>query len=216
MNHTISYHDVSRETFEETDYILNLLGVRIENYIDQLIWWNHKINLISRNVSRETIRAHIRHSLLLTQFEAYKQCDLIVDAGTGGGLPGIPLAIANPTKTFVLNDIIAKKALAVRQMAKKLNLTNTMIEQGSIEKIKIEKPFLLISKHAFKLNDLIKFTLKLPWNGIVMYKSIDFEEELNGVSQPLHIKAWNLATDPEDSFYKGKGLIIIKHKTNAT
>lgn len=204
----ITHHTVSRETFNETDRLFENHSSRLEKYLDQLLWWNQRVNLVSRNVSRETVLKHIRHSLLLSQFETFQSASVIVDAGTGGGLPGIPLAITHTNKEFILNDIVSKKCLATKQMIQKLELKNVGTIDGLIENIEQESSFLLISKHAFKINDLYEMTAHLPWNNIVFYKGLNFEDELEGIKDSLKIKVYDLSEESE--FYEDKALVFVK------
>lgn len=203
----LSRHNVSRETFSKVDDLIESNHTILESYLEQLLWWNKRLNLVSRDVSRGTLWEHIRHSLLLTQFGVYRDADLVVDAGTGGGLPGIPLAIASPQKEFLLNDIISKKVIAVRQMVQKLRLENIHCEDCSIENLDTDVPFLLVSKHAFKINELWQIVNKKPWKSMVFYKGLDFEEELKGIENTLIIDSYNLSAGTE--FYRGKTLVFI-------
>lgn len=208
----ISLHTVSRETFSRVDQLINQHQDKLQTYLEQLLWWNRRVNLVSRDVSRETVWKHIRHSLLLSQFEAFQSAHIIIDAGTGGGLPGLPLALTHPDKHFVLNDLVTKKCLAIKQIAKKLELQNLAIVDGSIEQFTYEQPFLLISKHAFKIDQLYKMTSSLPWSTMVFYKGADFQQELEELpqSEPLHIESYDL---PEASeFYRGKVLVFLSRK----
>lgn len=192
------------------DFVSKLISdhqKELEDYQEQLLWWNQRINLVSRSVSRETVWEHIRHSLILSQFSVFKKAHIIVDAGTGGGLPGIPLAITHPKKQFLLNDLVSKKCLAMKQMAKKLALENIAIVDGSIGKLYHEEPFLLISKHAFKINELYEMTSSLPWEKMVFYKGVDFEEELAGLPKSFTIDSYDLSEFSE--FYQGKALVIL-------
>lgn len=200
-------HTVSRETFKLTDQLILKFRDELEEYLDQLLWWNKRVNLVSRDVSRETVWEHIRHSLLLSQFEAFKDGNIIVDAGTGGGLPGLPLAISHPEKHFVLNDLVTKKCLAMKQIAKNSGLENVGIIDGSIEEFTHDDPFLLISKHAFKINELYDMTASLPWEKMVFYKGLDFYDELHNLPETLEIKSYDLSQGSD--FYQGKGLVII-------
>ena len=206
-HHNISTHTVSRETYQSTLQLYQEYESQLHTYIDRLLWWNERINLVSRNVSRGTIKKHLLHSLLLSQIKLFKSSSLVVDAGTGGGLPGLPLAISHPKKQFLLNDIVSKKCLAVKQMVRKVGLTNCEIKDLSIQEIQLDQPFLLISKHAFKINDLYKMTSHLPWESMILYKGLSFKEELKGISTPLCINSYDL-TDI-DPFYKGKAIVII-------
>lgn len=205
----ITTHQVSRETFELTDQLISNYRDELEEYLNQLLWWNERVNLVSRDVSRETVRNHIHHSLLLSQLEVFKTPQIIVDAGTGGGLPGIPLAITHPGKHFILNDLVTKKCLAMKQIAKKTGLENIAIIDGSIEELSHEDPFLLISKHAFKINELYQMTSSLQWQKMVFYKGLDFEDELENIPKTLKIDTYDLSSGSD--FYRGKGLIIISH-----
>ncbi|MDZ7716503.1 MAG: RsmG family class I SAM-dependent methyltransferase [Balneolaceae bacterium] len=208
--HKITYQAVPRETFDNIDEIIERFRVPLQSYLDQLFWWNERINLISRDVSRETAWDHIRHSLLLKHIPIYQSNSIIVDAGTGGGLPGLPLSITTENKQFVLNDIVTKKILAVKQIARKLSLENVSTDDGSIAELSIGNPFLLISKHAFKINDLFHLTNDLPWTGMIFYKGIHFKDELEGINSPLSIIVYDLFEESQDSFYKDKAIIQIE------
>lgn len=208
----ITYQDVPRETFSITDELIEKNREELDHYLNRLLWWNKRINLVSRDVPRETIFEHIRHSLLINGLHCYKDRSLIVDSGTGGGLPGLPLSIISPEKEFVLNDIVTKKAMAIKQMANTLGLSNVSAVDFSIAKATIDTPFLLITKHAFKINDLIRMTSGLPWTEIIFYKGVDFEDELEGINTSLSITAHRLYEGSMDSFYKDKALLVVSRK----
>lgn len=211
-HHQISYRTVSRETLEQVDRFVEEHREALEDYAEQLLWWNQKINLISRDVPRETVREHIRHSLLITGLDSYKKSGFIVDGGTGGGLPGLPLAIVSPEKKFILNDIVTKKTLAVKQMARKLSLQNVSVFDRSIENFYTNDPFLLITKHAFKIYDLYRMTKGKPWTSMIFYKGIDFEKELQTIEESLSITAYDLYQENSQPFYKEKALIEVSKK----
>ncbi len=209
MNHCISYRDVSRETFKKNKELFNHQKQKLEEYLDLLLWWNKRVNLVSRDVSRETVRLHIRHSLLLAQFTVFKKHEVIVDAGTGGGLPGIPLAVVSSEKQFVLNDIASKKMLAVKQIAKSLKLKNTEARGGSVADLSIQKNALLISKHAFKIDQLLSMLPEESTSKLVFYKGIDFANELKEINNPLSIEVYDLFQGTDDLFYKDKAIVVI-------
>lgn len=208
MKHiSINRHNVPRETFSTVNNLVEKFRDDLQTYLDELLWWNERVNLISRNVSRETVWEHIRHSLLLSQLDVFTLADLIMDSGTGGGLPGLPLAMTHPNKHLLLNDLVTKKCLAVKQIAKKLQLANIGILDGSIENIQQEEPFLLISKHAFKINELYQMASRLPWTQMVFYKGEKIEDELEGISEPLAVNSYALSSGGD--FYKGKAIVVI-------
>jgi len=205
----IQYHNVPRETFSAVDEIIEEYYSPLSKYLDLLLWWNRRVNLVSRDVPRETVWEHIRHSLILSQFSELRTSDTIIDAGTGGGLPGFPLAITHPEKIFVLNDIVTKKCLAVKQIVKKLNLQNVTVFDGSIEEIPQDTPFLLVSKHAFKIDELYKFVSHHPWQKLVFYKGLDFKDELKTIEDKITVSVYDLYNENRDSFYKDKALITV-------
>lgn len=209
-HHPISTSIVPRETFKKVHQIYSEHEKALNAYLDQLLWWNKRVNLVSRDVPRETTRQHLIHSLLLSQFDIFASANNILDAGTGGGIPGIPLAITHPDKQFLLNDIVTKKCLAMKQMTRKIGMHNVSIVDSSVEEIKHEDPFLLISKHAFKINALYAMTIHLPWDAMVFYKGKNFEEELYGIDHSLFVERYDLSKGAD--FYTDKALVVISRE----
>lgn len=209
VEQSITYQKVSRETFADLDRFIEPHRKELETYVEQLFWWNERINLVSRDVSRETLWEHIRHSLLVSSLDCYKESKIIVDAGTGGGLPGLPLALISPGKSFILNDIVSKKIIAVKQMARKLGVKNITTNDRSITELDLNEPFLLVTKHAFKINDLFRMVADKPWSHIIFYKGLDFEDELQGLTNKVRIRAFKLFADQTLPFYKGKALVEV-------
>ncbi len=200
--------NVPRGTFTQIDELIAEFRSELESYLEKLLWWNNRVNLVSRDVSRETTWEHIRHSLLLSSMELFQKNKLFLDTGTGGGLPGLPLATTHPDKHFVLNDLVTKKCLAIKQIARDLSLNNIGIVDGSIEDLHLEEECILVSKHAFKIGDLIEMTSHLSWEKMVLYKGLDFEDELNNISAPINITCLDLSSGHE--FYSGKAIIVVE------
>jgi 16S rRNA (guanine527-N7)-methyltransferase len=165
--------------------------------------------LVSRSISRETLQQHIRHSLLLEGVAGLKKTDLVVDAGAGGGLPGIPLAIANPEKKFLLNDISTKKGLALKQIIHQLSLSNVFVQKCSIADIDVSEPFNLISKHAFKIDDLYQMVSSFCWRNLIFYKGVGFEGEIKTIESSLCINVYRLSKNGYSDFYNGKVIVKI-------
>lgn len=185
----------------------------LDDYIGRLLWWNKKINLVSRDVSRETIERHVEHSMILSQSDLFQNANQIIDSGTGGGLPGIPLAIAHPQKKLCLNDVVYKKITACKHMASGLGLDNIDNKATSIEQLEILPGTVIVSKHAFKINDLISMVSEKPWNGIVLLKGgEEVEHELKGLKEILTIEIISLDKEFQSSFYKGKAMVEITRK----
>lgn len=206
----ISYQDVPRETFESTDRLISEHESKLDAYLERLLWWNKRVNLVSRTVPRETIREHIRHSLLIHRFEDFHTSQRIVDAGTGGGLPGIPLAICHPKKRFVLNDIVTKKMMAVKQMVQHLGLQNVKLADGSVSDIRLDDPCLLVSKHSFKMPEILHLAGSLPWTAMALYKGEDFRQEAASLPDAYSVTAYGLHRGAEMDFYQGKALVFIR------
>jgi 16S rRNA (guanine527-N7)-methyltransferase len=185
------------------------------NYLDRLLWWNEKINLVSRDVPRETLANHIQHSLSISTVNLFKAADSIIDSGTGGGLPGIPLAISFPEKQVVLNDIVAKKIMACKHMASGLGLKNIDSSPVSIDKIAVPEGAVIISKHAFKINDLVSMITDEPWSGIILLKGgEEVDKELSGIEEPLEVEVIDLEEGFKNPFYEGKSIVKIERRKN--
>ena len=101
-------------------------------------YWNSKINVISRKDIAEIETRHILHSLSIAKFFSFNNGSNLLDVGTGGGFPGIPLAIMFPKVQFHLTDSIGKKIKVVNAIIKDLNLTNAFGEQIRSEKLDFE------------------------------------------------------------------------------
>lgn len=207
MEHIIQTHNF--EHYDLADELLQKYSDEIREYVDQLLWWNERVNLISRDVSRETVVEHVRHSLMINSSGLFKSADNIIDAGTGGGLPGIPLALVNRDKTVVLNDVVSKKTMACKQMILKAGLSNCLTKNGSIADVEIDESTCIVTKHAFKINDLMTMIGERPWLGIIMLKGAEeVDQEMDGVSEPLRINVFKL-DQSANPFYNGKALIEI-------
>ena len=107
--------------------------IKLEMLYNLYNHWNSKINLISRKDFSFFYERHVLHSLSIAKFFKFKKNSLILDIGTGGGFPGIPLAIMFPESYFYLIDGIGKKILAVKDLIKKIKLNNVIAKQIRVE-----------------------------------------------------------------------------------
>ena len=147
--------------------------------------WNSKINVISRKDIDNLYEHHVLHSLAIAKLLPFQPGTTILDVGTGGGFPGIPLAILFPECQFMLIDSIGKKIKVASEVAKSLNLTNVVCKQERAEEEKQKFDF-VVSRAVMPLPDLVKLIRKnisnkhrnaVP-NGLVVLKGGDLKEEL--------------------------------------
>lgn len=147
--------------------------------------WNSKINVISRKDIDNLYEHHVLHSLAIAKFLPFQPGTTILDLGTGGGFPGIPLAILFPECQFVLIDSIRKKILVATEIAKALGLTNVICKQERAEEEKQKFDF-IVSRAVMPMPDLVKLVRKnikltpmnaIP-NGLIVLKGGDLKEEL--------------------------------------
>ncbi len=147
--------------------------------------WNSKINVISRKDIDNLYEHHVLHSLAIAKWIPFQPDTTILDVGTGGGFPGIPLAIMFPQCQFVLVDSIGKKIKVASEVAKALGLTNLVCKQERVEEEK-EKFDFVVSRAVMPLPDLVKLVRKnisnkhrnaIP-NGLIVLKGGDLQAEV--------------------------------------
>jgi 16S rRNA (guanine527-N7)-methyltransferase len=202
---------VSRETLEGAREIYSKNEEELEKYIDLLLEWNSKINLVSRSVSRETVREHVTHSLIPMQLGLVDEFDAWIDSGSGGGLPGAPLAIANPEKHFYLNDNVKKKMRAVSDILKRGGIKNAETVAKSISLVDLKKGTGIVTKHAFKIDDLLRLLGSKPWKTIIMWKGAEGAmKEISQSKKKLKYTLYEFDFGPDEEFYEGKALLKIE------
>ena len=173
---------------------------KLEEYCDLLREWNAKINLVSRKDTERLEIKHIAHCLTITKFLRLMPKARILDVGTGGGLPGIPLSICYPQARFTLMDSIGKKVMVVEDMIKRLELSNVEVRRGRVEELPKKKTYDFVIGRAVTAlptffswvqDKIAKGSKHSPANGILYLKGGDYTEELK--TSGLHpAKIWNL------------------------
>ena len=212
MKHNIAVREISESEWAD---ILNHVKSKEEvlfRYADLLLWWNDRINLVSRDVSRETILDHIRHSVCISLAKTTQESISFLDAGSGGGLPGIPLAVIKENSKVSLNDIVSKKMFATNDIIGKLQLKKRVsVLMGSIEAQSLSQETCVVSKHAFKVNELHTMLKTKKWRAIVFLKGAnEAAEELNKIEAPLKVEIIKLDAPFMSDFYKGKAVVQVE------
>lgn len=178
--------------------------------------WNSKINVISRKDIDELYTRHVLHSLGIAKVMPFKPGAKVLDVGTGGGFPGIPLAILYPDTDFYLIDVIAKKIKVVQEVAAALGLQNVRAEQMRAENVKEDFDF-IVSRAVTNMPDFVKWIkdkinkksnheLK---NGILYLKGGDLTEELQDFPKAVQ---YNLSDYFEDEFFETKKVVHLPLK----
>lgn len=178
--------------------------------------WNEKINVISRKDIDALYTKHVLHSLGIAKVQSFEPGTFVLDVGTGGGFPGIPLAILFPETRFYLIDVIAKKIKVVQAVADALGLKNVKAEQIRAENVKGDFDF-IVSRAVTNMPDFVswvktkikkqhKHELK---NGILYLKGGDLTEELKDFPKAT---LYNLADFFEDEFFETKKVVHLPLK----
>ncbi len=176
--------------------------------------WNSQINVISRKDMDSFYIHHVLHSLSIAKYISFTSGTKVLDVGTGGGFPGIPLAILFPDTQFHLVDSIGKKIKVVNEVKNVLELTNVKAEQKRAEELNGKYDF-IISRAVTRLNRF------LPWvenkiekksknqiiNGLLMLKGGDLKEELEEVNKKYY--SFNLSDNFKEDFFETKRLVYI-------
>lgn len=177
--------------------------------------WNEKINVISRKDIENLYTNHILHSLSIAKFTDFKPRSTILDMGTGGGFPGIPLAIMFPECKFHLVDRTGKKIKVATDIATQIGLTNVTFQHGDVAEVK-EKFDFVVSRAVMQLDSLIPLIRKnikkdcinsIP-NGLICLKGGELEGEIGKVKMPS-ITA-NISDYFSEEFFKTKKVVYIQ------
>lgn len=193
--------DTQREQFDQLDAL----------YRD----WNAKINVISRKDIDNLYSHHVLHSLGIAKVIKFRPGSKIMDIGTGGGFPGIPLAILFPECQFKLIDSIGKKIKVATAVAQAIGLKNVQIEHRNVMEEKGKYDF-VVSRAVMNASDLVKLVRKnvareqhnsLP-NGLICLKGGDVTDELAPFAHCSEV--WNLSQYFDDEFFETKKVTYIQ------
>lgn len=199
-------------------YFPNLTASQKEQFnalFDLYKFWNDQINVVSRKDFDHFYERHVLHSLAIAKVIQFTNGSEILDVGTGGGFPGLPLAILFPHAKFHLVDSIGKKIKVVTEIATALGLTNLKSEHKRAEEVSGKFDF-VVSRAVTQMNDF------LPWvkgkfkskqhngypNGIFYLKGGDLTEELKDVKQ--YMELIELKDFFSEEFFETKKLVYVQ------
>ena len=186
---------------------------------DLYLDWNSKINVISRKDTENFYTRHVLHSLSIAKFIDFKKNTKIMDVGTGGGFPGIPLAIYFKNSSFTLVDSIGKKIKVVDQIVDELKIKNVKPKTERAENIS-EKFDFIVSRAVTQLERFC------PWveqnisksnkneipNGIIYLKGGDLKEEIQKITKKYNYRIEKIINYFEDSFFENKSILYLHKK----
>ena len=176
--------------------------------------WNAKINVISRKDIDALYEHHVLHSLGIAQMIRFKPGTKILDFGTGGGFPGVPLAILFPECAFLLVDSIGKKVKVAGAVAESLGLKNVRVLHGRGEEIKEQFDF-VVSRAVMQLQELVGFTKQLVHgtqrngmpNGLICLKGGELQAELRPFKRIVEVQ--ELYPTFEEEYFKTKKVVYL-------
>ena len=176
--------------------------------------WNAKINVISRKDIENLEVNHLLHSLGLVKFVKFTPGTRVLDLGTGGGLPGIPLAVYYPDVTFHLVDRIGKKLKVAQDIAERIGLTNVTFQHGDVKEVKGKFDF-VVSRAVMELGDMVPLVRRfidptdrnaVP-NGLICLKGGDLSGEVAKFRNQVLID--ELSSYFKEEFFKTKKVLYL-------
>lgn len=207
------------DVMQKNGYVIREESIRLlEDYVQRLLEWNSKINLISRTSTDRVWSDHILHSVSPVILGLISSKSKIIDLGSGGGLPGIPISILLPDVRTTLVDSINKKMTAVSDIAAALNLKNVTVSAGRAEElVELRNKFdIVIARGVAPLKDLVSWSKPiLSKSGprlLLAYKGGDLTEEMKEMmvtNKKLVIKSIDVSLNGTDELNKSEKKIIV-------
>jgi len=196
-----------------TEDQINKFSALFELYKD----WNEKINLVSRKDIDSLYLHHVLHSLAIAKYIRFQPGSKVLDLGTGGGFPGIPLAIFFPETKFILVDSIAKKIKVVEDIAAQLDLQNVEAKVSRVESLNVKVDF-IVTRAVANLKDLVHWSLKhlnsksthaMP-NGLIALKGPAFKLERKELPKKDYVESYPIGKWFSDSYFEEKFLVYVQ------
>ena len=186
---------------------------KFQQFQTDFLDWNDKINCISRKDTENFEQRHILHSLAIAKIIQFPDGANVLDVGTGGGFPGIPLAILFPNVSFHLIDGIGKKAKLAEEVVGSLGLKNVKVSKARSEEIKGQYDFITARAvaRASSFHQWVKHLKdnksKMDGHGIYYLKGGDVLEEMRELKRPYRI--WDLSTYFDEEFFETKKVVFF-------
>lgn len=199
-------------------YFPNLTGRQREQLasLEELYrFWNAQINVISRKDIDTLYERHVLHSLGIAKVIQFKPGTAILDVGTGGGFPGIPLAILFPQAQFHLIDSIGKKIKVVQEVASALGLTNVVAEKARAEYVERTTYEFVVSRAVTRLSPFVEWvrhgispnSFHTLQNGVLYLKGGDLDEEIREYGKK--VRTYDLSDYFEEDFFETKKVVYV-------
>lgn len=202
-------------------YFPNLTSEQIHQF-EQLLPlyrdWNQKINVISRKDIDNLYLHHVLHSLSIAKYIQFKQGTKILDLGTGGGFPGVPLAILFPEVSFQLVDSINKKLDVIRAISEEIGLKNITTQHTRVEEIKGIKFDFVVTRAVAPMSKLIQWSRKhvsdkhkniIP-NGIIALKGGNLRAELKEIRKGEYYETIKILDYFKEPFFVEKHIVYFQ------
>ena len=175
--------------------------------------WNSQINVISRKDMENLYLKHVLHSLAIAKVISFADGTKVLDVGTGGGFPGVPLAILFPNVDFLLVDSIGKKIKVVNEVANSIGLKNLRAEHKRAEQVNGQFDF-VVSRAVTRMKIFQQWVRKristkqrnILFNGILYLKGGDLTEELKGIK---NVELYNIPDFFKEEFFETKKVVYI-------
>ena len=185
-------------------------------YMEKVLQWNEKVNLTAITDREEFVQKHLVDSLLCAETLEFTESSSICDVGTGGGFPGVPLAVCYPEKEFVLMDSLAKRIKIVQQICDELSIKNVRAVHGRAEDLARTEDYreafdLCVSRAVANMRVLSEYCIPFVRVGgsFIAYKGADCESEIDGSKEAIR-RLGGGETEIRKLPHLGHSLVIIK------